>query len=179
MNVHLVCYEDVNLWILGKFALRMHDCLKQIGIESDISKVPDNSADINHHINYEFYDAEKHAIDTLMITHIDNIDKLNLVKRQLNIASAGICMSDETMRYLAKMGVDKNKLCFVNPAHDGLMPIRKIVIGLSCRVQPDGRKREYFLDKLAKVLDAHYFKFRIMGNSWDPRLTTFAKMDLK
>lgn len=175
MKVRIVCYEDIHEWILGKFALRMHDCLKQLGVESDIAKAPDNSADINHHIIYGGYDGEKHAIDTLMITHIDNIDKLNLVKQQLDVASVGICMSEETMSILAKMGVDKNKLCFVNPAHDGVIPIRKIVIGLSCRVQADGRKREYFLDKLAKILDAAYFKFKIMGDNWEPQVNNLRK----
>ncbi len=175
MKVRLICYEDVHAWILGKFALRMHDCLKRLGIESDIAKIPDNSAEINHHIIYGGYDGKKHAIDTLMITHIDNIDKLNLVKHQLKVASAGICMSSETMEYLTKMGVEKGKLCYVNPAHDGVMPTKKIIIGLACRVQEDGRKREYFLDNLAKVLNANYFKFKIMGDGWDRQVNNLRK----
>lgn len=170
MKVRIVCYEDVQAWILGKFALRMHDCLKQLGVESEIEKSPDNTADINHHLIYGGYDGKKHGIDTLMITHIDNIDKLNLVKKQMTIASAGICMSSETMQYLFEMGVDKNKLCYVNPAHDCVMSIRKIVIGIACRVQDDGRKRENFLGKLAKILDARIFKFRIMGDSWETQV---------
>lgn len=175
MKIRIISYEDVNKWILGKFALRMHDSLKQMGIESDISNVPDYSADINHHIDIGGYDGKKHAMDTLMITHVDTITKLNILKQQIKIASAGICMSAETMHYLAKMGVDKNKLCFVNPAHDGFIPLRKIVIGISCRVQGDGRKREYFFDRLAKVLDVRIFKFKIMGDSWDPQVNNLRK----
>ncbi|MCK6541062.1 hypothetical protein L6Q79_00110 [bacterium] len=175
MKVRIVCYEDVDAWILGKFALRMQECLKELKVESDISKFPDTSADINHHIIYLGYDGQSRGIDTLMITHIDTIDKLNLLKKQMTIASAGICMSNETMSYLSRMGIDKKKLCYVNPAHDGVMRKRKIVIGLSCRVQVDGRKREYFLDKLSKTIDADYFKFKIMGDGWERQVNSLRK----
>ena len=52
MNVRIVCYEDVDAWILGKFALRLCENLILQGVQADISKAPDNSADINHHIIY-------------------------------------------------------------------------------------------------------------------------------
>jgi len=148
MKVRIVCYEDVNSWILGKFALKMEENLSKMGIPVDIAKVPDPTADINHHIIYYDYNCQKNSIDTLMITHIDDIEKLDLLKKQLLVAAAGICMSAETMHSLAKMGIDESKLCYINPAHDGIIPIRKIVVGMSCRVQEDGRKREHFIDKL-------------------------------
>lgn len=179
MKVRIVCYEDVDGWILGKFAKKMHDNLQKMGIASDIAKVPDVSADINHHIIYVNYDGNKNSVDTVMITHIDNIDKLNLIKGQLQNAAAGICMSAETMFHLSQMGVDKNKLCYINPAHDGVMAVKKIVIGITCRVQEDGRKREYFLDKLAGVLDPTYFKFKIMGDGWEPQVKTLRKQDFE
>lgn len=175
MKVHIVCYEDVNKWILGKFALKMHENLQKMGIESDISKKADPSADINHHIIYYDFDGVKSSIDTLMITHVDNINKLNHLKSQLAIAEVGICMSKETQLYLAKMGVDKNKLCYVNPAHDGVIPIKKTVVGLTSRVQEDGRKREFFLGKLAERLKPSYFKFRIMGDGWEPQVRNLQK----
>lgn len=179
MKVHIVCYEDVDKWILGKFALKMHENLQKMGIESDISKKADPSADINHHIIYGGFNGIKSSIDTLMITHIDNIDKLNQLKGQLNAVEAGICMSKETQLYLAKMGVDKNKLCYVNPAHDGVIPIKKVVVGLTSRVQDDGRKREFFLDRLAKQLNPNYFRFKIMGDSWEPQINNLRKHDFE
>lgn len=175
MRVRIVCYEDVDAWILGKFAKKMHESLQKMGINSDIAKVPDVSADINHHIIYVTYDGKKNSVDTIMITHVDNVDKLTQIKKQLENAAAGICMSKETMLHLSQMGINKSKLCYVNPAHDGLIPVGKIVIGITCRVQGDGRKREYFLDKLANILDPQYFKFKIMGDGWQLQVNILRK----
>lgn len=175
MRVRIVCYEDVDGWILGKFAKKMHENLQTMGISSDIAKMPDAGADINHHIIYVDYDGERNSVDTMMITHVDNIDKLNKIKKQLVNAAAGICMSRETMLHLSQMGVGKDKLCYISPAHDEIMPVKKIVVGITCRVQADGRKREYFLSKLAEVLDPQYFKFKIMGDAWDLQVKILRK----
>jgi hypothetical protein len=167
MKVRIVHYElGKDSWILEKFAFKLHENLQLMGINSDVAAMPDENADINHHILYYDYDGVKRGVDTLMITHIDNTEKLEMLKKQMQVADAGICMSKETVHFLAQMGVNKNGLCYVNPAHDGMMPIRKIVIGLSSRIYNDGRKREVFLERLAKAVDPLYFKFKIMGENW-------------
>ncbi len=175
MRVRIVCYEDVNAWILGKFALRMQENLIKLGISVDIAKVPDPNADINHHIIYYTYNGKKNSIDTLMVTHIDNIEKLELLKEKSKNASLCICMSSATMNWLSQMGIDKNKLCYVNPAHDQLVKIKKYIIGITSRVQIDGRKRESFIDSLAKDIDPKYFAFKIMGDSWDSQVSNLRK----
>ena len=177
MKVRLVCYEEVDRWIMGKFALRMRDNLQQLQIETDIAMQVDPAADINHHIVFEGYEpgSAPSSRHTLMITHVDDIRKLELIKEQLKTAAAGVCMSRETQQQLAQLGADKNRLCYINPAHDGVVTIRKHRIGICCRVQEDGRKREYFIDKLAKRLDPAYFKFVIMGDSWEPQVATLQK----
>jgi hypothetical protein len=141
-----------------------------MGIETDISNTPDLTADINHHLIYNSFNGVKTTIDSLMITHIDSIFKLNLVRRNMETALAGICMSRETMEYLVKMGIDKKRICYVNPAHDENMPIQKITIGIASRVYPDGRKNEFYFDRLAKKLNPAYFKIRIMGDGWEPQV---------
>lgn len=171
MKVRIVCYEDPDLWILGKFAKNLKENLSKIGINSDISNVPDQFADINHHIIFNDYNGQISSIDTLMITHVDNVDKLAKLKKNMKAAAMGICMSAETMSWLAIMGVDNKKLAYVNPAHDNRVSIKKIVVGIFCRVQPDGRKREHFLDQLANNIDPDLFKFIIMGDSWDTQVT--------
>ena len=172
MRVRIICYEDLNLWILGKFALKMQEKLAELGVDVDIAKYPDETADINHHIIYSYWDAKPSHNDTVMITHIDNIEKLELVKKQMEVAKLGICMSKEHVDYLAQMGVDKNKLCYVNPAQDGVIQIKKIVVGIASKVHTDGRKNEYYLEKLAKSLNPKYFKFRIMGMGWESQVAT-------
>jgi hypothetical protein len=172
MKVRIVCYEDVLQWILGKFALNMQANLRKLEIEVDIAKLPDPHADINHHIIYADYQTkEKYAgVDTLMITHIDNISKLQGLKNQLQVAEMGICMSKETMINLTNLGIPRNKLCYVDPAHDGIIKPRKMVVGITCRVQKDGRKREFMVDDLAGALSPEDFEFKIMGEFWSPQV---------
>jgi hypothetical protein len=172
MRVNIVCHEDLNAWILGKFARRMNENLTLLGIESKISKKSDPEFDINHFIIYFSYTNIPSTIDTIMITHIDDSWKLELLKKNMETASLGICMSKETMLKLSALGIPASKLSFVNPAHDGVIKARKIVIGITCMVQNDGRKREIFLDRLAKIIDPQLFMFKIMGANWDAQVKT-------
>jgi hypothetical protein len=73
MKVRIVCYEDPDLWILGKFAKNLKINLQKLGHDAEIVNVPDPLADINHHIIFNDYNGKKNLVDTLMITHIDNI----------------------------------------------------------------------------------------------------------
>lgn len=168
MKVRIVCYEDIHAWILGKFALKMRENLIKVGVSVDISNVPDLKADINHHINYGGYGSTVSSLDTLMITHIDDTTKLALLKKQMQTAKMGICMSKEAMIILYNLGIPREKLCYINPAHDGVIKARPLVVGITCRVQNDGRKREYMLGKLAETLDPEEFSFKIMGEYWTP-----------
>ena len=170
MKVRIVCYEDVHSWIIGKFALKMEEHLLELGHEVSIAKTADDEADINHHLIYRGYSMESTGIQTLMITHVDSTKKINLVKKQLTVADMGICMSAETVNMLANLGVPREKLSYVNPAHDGIIKPRKLVLGLTCRVQKDGRKREFFLNDLAKLIDPQIFSFKIMGDGWDEQI---------
>lgn len=167
MNINIVCYEDVNKWILGKFALKLKENLDHLGIPCKISNKPDPNADINHHIIYTDFKPYSNGIDTLMITHIDNEQKLKHLINTMPFYSMGICMSRETMCNLYAFGIERNKLCYVNPAHDQKVFIKKARIGISCRVQKDGRKREDFVVRLASSIDPTFFEFYIMGDSWD------------
>ena len=83
MKVRIVCYEDVDAWILGKFARRLRDHLELLGTKADIAKVPDRTADINHHIIYYNYDGEATTTETVMVTHIDMAAKVKMLKHQL------------------------------------------------------------------------------------------------
>jgi hypothetical protein len=168
MRVRIVCYEDVDKWILGKFAVKLSQELRLLGVSVDISKKPDPSADVNHHIIYVDYDEKNTtSLDTIMITHIDDIRKLNQVRRQLEVAKAGICMSNSTMIDLVSAGLPSEKLCYINPAHDNIIIPRRIILGITSKVQPDGCKREDFLLKLSKVISPKDFAFKIMGAGWE------------
>jgi hypothetical protein len=179
LKVRIVCYEDVDGWILGKFAKKLQENLVNIGVDVDIAKKPDSTADINHHIIFLDFLGEKNSVDTLMITHVDHIYKLNLLKKQLQVAEAAICMSKESMAHLSQLGLERGKLCYINPAHDGVVSMRKIVVGIASRVHNDGRKREYFLDRLADKIDSRYFKFIIMGDGWESQVQKLTKKGIE
>ena len=75
--------------LLGKFALRLCENLILQGVQADISKVSDDSADINHHIiyaGYYGYAGKKNTTETVMVTHIDTELKLNMVREQLKVS---------------------------------------------------------------------------------------------
>lgn len=167
MRVRIICYEDVNEWILGKFALRMQEDLIKLGVSVDIAKVADPAADINHHIIYEQFNGMPSNNDTLMITHIDCSQKLNHLKAVIDKVSYGICMSKDTMQMLSSLGITKDRLCYINPAQDGDFIPKQIQIGYTSRWYADGRKREYLLRDLVKHLDNRFFAFKFMGQGWD------------
>ena len=180
MRVRIVCYEDVHAWILGKFALRLNEELIKLGIQSDIAKTADPNANINHHIIYIDYDELKGSEkDTLMITHIDDIRKLNQVKRQLMVAQVGICMSKPLMEHLIMGGVPAEKLCYINPAHDGIIPVKRFTVGITSKVQPDGCKRESMLVELSDHISPDFFDFKIMGAGWEPVIESLTKNGFK
>lgn len=167
MKVCIVCYEDVDGWILGKFALRLREELMRLAVSVEISRTPDPAADINHHIIYIDYDGKPTTKDTVMVTHIDEDWKFRRLKRQTEQGAVGICMSSHTMKKLITAGIPKEQLCYVNPAHDGLITPRPLTVGITTRTYPDGRKREYLLASLAKRINPDDFAFRIMGEGWE------------
>ena len=167
MRVRIICYEDVNAWILGKFALNIQENLIKLGVDVDIAKVADPTADINHHIIYEQFNGVPSNNDTLMITHIDSSKKFNHLKSVINSISYGICMSKDTMNVLSSMGLNEDRLCYINPSHDGDFTPKKIQIGYMSRWYSDGRKREYLIRDLVKHLDNRFFSFKFMGQGWD------------
>jgi len=174
MKVHLVNWEEgANKGILSKFAYNMEDELKKIkGVKVTVSGKPDWSADINHHINYLPYKAnpEYKGKNTLNVTHIWEGHKLDSLRKGMETADMGICMSSEMPKWLVKQGIDKKKLTYVLPAHDG-KPRRFQVVAILTNVYPDGCKRAEMLTGLAKSLDKNKWAFRIMGSGWVSILT--------
>ncbi|MFH1622839.1 MAG: hypothetical protein ABIA97_06975, partial [Candidatus Omnitrophota bacterium] len=124
MRVNIVCYEDIDIWIIGKFAKKLNAELSKKGIACSIKKVPDPEADINHHLIFTDYNGQKSTIDTMMITHADTFLKLDLLKKQLKVTRMGICMSKHTLVELVNVGLPSDRLCYINPAHDGVIKPR-------------------------------------------------------
>ena len=166
MKVNIVNYEQgQNNGILTKFAVRLDEELRKLGVESRISPVPYRNCDVNHHINYLPYKHENSpdTINTLMVTHIFDGYKFDALKEGMKTADKGICMSSETEHNLWKKGI--KKLTTVLPAHDG-KPRRHKVVAILTNVYPDGCKRAEMFTALCKTLYYNKFAFRIMGTGW-------------
>lgn len=173
-HVHVV--YDGDGWIIGKFAARMKEELEKRGYRCTVGGAVDPSADINHHVIYDSCSLVVPYRETFMITHVDSYNKLELLKHNLQKALLGICMSRETMEKLAAYGVPREKLCYINPAQDGVIKPKKYVLGITHKTHDDHRKNENVLVDLCRFLNPDYFAFKIMGAGWDRIVETLVDM---
>lgn len=170
LKIRIVYSQDG--WIFGKFASKMEEELLKLGQEVSISSTPDLEADVNHFISYGYllqFPKDYNGVNTTMVTHIDTITKKELVSFQANHDALGICMSKDTMNKLTAWGIKRENLCYINPAHDGIIKPKKIVLGITnrCYSQEDLRKNDMLLLQVCKQLDPEYFEIKIMGAGWE------------
>jgi len=168
IHVHIVCYEHLDSWILGKMSKKLYENSLARGVNCTLGNEPDPNAHINHHICYVNYNAVATSLNTTMITHVDApvVGELELIREQMQTLDMGICLSSYTLRYLVERKIPMSKLCFINPAHDGDLYPRRIKIGIFSRLYSDGRKREQMLVDLTRKISPSDFAFSIMGSGW-------------
>lgn len=167
-------------WILNKFADCVCNELVKLGYDAVNSTEFDSSSDINHYfvpnnIGYSrLSKVDSHT--SFMITHVDTALKLNQIKELTNKGAIGICMSKETKNRLIANGVRADRICYINPAQDGQIEPRKVVLGFTHRVYNDSRKRDDIILDVCKEIDPEVFSFKIMGDGWDSIVTKMKEM---
>ncbi|MBS0206853.1 MAG: glycosyltransferase [Planctomycetes bacterium] len=166
MKVRIVNYESGS-WILSKISRKLHEHLRELGVAAEISQTPSRRADINHHVIYMNYDGRRYSTDTLMLTHFAFPWEQQLARLQLQHAELAFCMSRQTCDQLVAAGFPRSKLAVAHPAHDHVMQPRPLVLGLTTRLYPDGRKREQLLEQATAQFSPASFRFRIMGDGWE------------
>ncbi len=164
MKVNIVFNESG--WIIHKFACMLCENLCKLGVDARVSSQYDRKADINHYF-FPNHAPISNKYVTFMITHVDMLEKLELIKQQTENGAIGICMSLDTKNKLISYGVRPDRLCFINPAQDEQIAPRKIKLGFTNRVYDDSRKRESMLIDVCGKIDNRIFKFCIMGSGWD------------
>lgn len=169
ITVQLVLSPTSRGWIIEKFANRLLENLAQWNVQATLSDQPSGSADINHWMMYHDCKGECQTKGTMLITHVDDVEKLGRVKRGLKVADVGICLSRMTVEQLIQQGVSRSQLCFITPAHDGLVTPRRVVIGITTqvRVYSGYRKRENMLVEVANKIRLDNFHFKIFGAGWE------------
>lgn len=163
--INIIC--DDQGWILRKFALKLCSELEKQGYRCSIATCVNPKADMNHHVTYSTCNSVAAINETFMITHIDSYNKIEKLKYNLKNAMMGICMSRETMEKLTAYGIPREKLCYINPAQDGVIEPKKYVLGITSKTHVDHRKSEYALIDICKAISPVYFTFKIMGSGWE------------
>ena len=166
-RIRIVCYEEPTEWILGKFALKMQECLTRVGADVDIGKRGAADTDIAHHIAYAGPDERRASIETFMITHLDTPGKIQYVAQKFAVWEMGICMSWDHRDFLVRVGLPAECMCYVNPAQDGVIRPRPIVLGIASKVHDDGRKNEWAVVDALKDFPPDAFILKIMGSGWE------------
>ena len=169
LRIRIIWKDDG--WILSKFAQKLQEQLRVLGQEVDIADEEDEAADINHYIYYgvleKFY-GNSETIRTTMITHVNCLRLRDQISFQAQNNVTGICMSSDTLNKLSAWGIPRNRICYINPAQDGEIRPRKIVLGITnrCYDKLDYRKRDDMILRICKQLSPTYFKWKIMGAGW-------------
>ncbi len=181
--IHIVI--EAEGWILNKFAEKLFENLTSLGHKVTMSNIEEPKADVNHYIIYdvlrEVCDAPD-VVRTTMITHVDNSRKRDLINLQATHGVTGICMSEDTWMKLQRWGVPADKLCYVNPAHDGIIKPRKIVLGITNRNYSgttDFRKRDDLILEVMKTLDTNLYKLKIMGAGWNTIVSSLREIGVE
>lgn len=168
MRINLLLNPANQSWIIQKIADKLASHLQELGAQVVVSTSADASCDIVHHMSWAFANMHTEQPSTMLITHLDDPYKFKEVLAALKSnVRVGICMSNDTMQQVIDAGATQSSVYFIRPAHDGAVKPRRIVIGITSRVYPDGRKREAMLKQLAQTMRLDDFEFRIFGNGWD------------
>jgi hypothetical protein len=169
--IRIINYDATTGWILTKFAEKMGEYLALFKRPCEVAPQGGANARVAHHVNY--YCAPPHTIapvETLMVTHIDTEEKFKLLAALLAVYQMGICMSEEHRNMLVRTGLPAERLCYVNPAQDGLVRPRPINIGIASNVHSDGRKNEWSIVRALRNIPAGVFCLKIMGSGWEAQV---------
>ena len=144
-----------------------------MGVRVDIS--PSRIRGRTHpHVSYWDYDGRKSSGDTLMVTHIDTEDELRKLKHQPITAEMGICMSSTEVSRLAKLGVPREKLCYVNPGHKAIIEPRKIVVGVDKTVLEWAREGIH-VARIGRPSVAQGLPVQDIGDGWNDIVAALRK----
>ena len=155
-------------WIVGKIAEDIQEVLKSKGYECNYGTPENyNNEDICYHMGWAYAKPQKAAkLNSLFITHIDDILKERLLVSLKDKFDSFICMSLESEYFLRELGFDKNKVFGLTlPARNHY--IKPLSIGIFSSYYPDNRKNEKWLLKFCDSNDdIACVNFVFIGPDW-------------
>jgi hypothetical protein len=184
MRVYIVVPKKSNEWVFAKIAQKLVDGVAAKGISAKVLDSPPKAGlgkkSIIHHLSYVNAFNLEDAVNSSMITHIDDDSKLNYISALLNSGhQMAIAMSKQTAEQIRTKITNGERVCYIPPALDQNIRPKKITIGITTRLYPDGRKREQMLVELARAVDLSYFKFIIYGQGWEDTIRTLRMLGVE
>jgi hypothetical protein len=168
LSVTLVLHEGYRGGIIEKMAFKLCDALRQLGADAAVSPRPFAESMINHFMIFHHVEPMDGTINTMAVTHVDDVMKVEMVRRNLEKGvRAAICMSSMSVDQLAGYEIERKQLTYALPAHDGAIASRRIVIGITSANYDDGRKRDWLLERLSQDISLDDFEFQIFGSGWN------------
>src|SRR2546426_8980582 len=138
MKCTIVLDDRSRGWIIEKIAIRLQTGLKELGAQVDLLPRWSTTSDINHFMYYLYADTSCATKNTMFITHVDDPTKARIIKDMVDTVDMGICISQMGVNSLVEAGIPREFLCYISPAHDGLVKPRRIRIGITTNLYEDG-----------------------------------------
>ena len=110
LSITLVLYEASRGWIIEKMAAKLCDALRQLGADATVSTRPSADSVINHFMIFHYVQPMVGTINTMAVTHVDDVMKVDMIRRQLGTGvRAAICMSSMSVNQLGGYGIDPRR----------------------------------------------------------------------
>ena len=149
------------------FAQRLCSKLEENGDLVIATNHLDEGADINHYCLSDLSSVHR-KIDygvstTFLITNVKTSKDLSTILDMTDHEAVGICLSKEMRDFLITSGVKRNRICYINPANNGIIQPRKIQLGFTHRLYNDHRKKNDLIVDVCKYISPEIFSFIIMA----------------
>lgn len=171
MRVHLV--EPNIVWAPAWFGKILYHELRD-KCDISMSNTPDQDADVNHWLLWIALERGTTKLDTAQFTHFS---PRSLVWKSFGVTSDAaeidnpehlVAMTEHGKNILVEWGIPSEIVSVIYPGNDEFQPRNrppneKIVIGMSGRPYPNGRKREWLPLELSWLMDLSRFEFMFLG----------------
>ena len=168
MKVDIIIDESNRGWIIEKMANRLNENLLLLGIDSSVTDMPSVQPDVIHWMHYLNVptDLKTSSVNTMLVTHVDEIDKLERLDFLIKMGIHPLFLSEAHSLEISNfLKVDK-KFQKILPGSD-LAEFNKIKFIINSNSYPDNRKNDDYLIKLSKDLNLDQTIFIFCGKRWE------------
>jgi hypothetical protein len=168
MKVDIIVDESNKGWIIEKMANRLNENLLLLGIDSSVTDKPSIQPDVIHWMHYLNVptDLKISAINTMLVTHVDEIDKLERLGFLIKMGVYPLFLSEAHSLEISNLLKVEKKFQKILPGSD-LAVFNKIKFIINSNSYPDNRKNDDYLIKLSKDLNLEQTIFVFCGKRWE------------